>query len=409
MSSNDNTRRVCLVSMIESRKNRLSAAQQHRVDLAERVRARLPEIETAIFLGVRELADASASSHPAYLTGLERAVGATVSYAIATIQHGADLPSPMPAEASEQARRAAREGIKLETVLRRYAAGSKLLQEFIVIEADGLPSSFLAEILGEQGVMVDRFMDFVSVAYDTELEWIRRTVAQQRAEQIRRLVDGGSVVPPEDLDYDFGGWHVAMILKGRGAESLARAMSERLACRSLIAPIDEEVVAAWFGSPGNAGTERVERVFVELASKEVSATLGEARAGLDGWRLTYHEAQAALQVLLRKPGRLVRCRDVILEGAVLWDRQLATSLVQTFLAPLDDRGTGEVLRRTLTAYFEANRNVTSAAAALSLARPTVERHLRRVEEQLGQTLDACCAQVQVALTIEELMDGAVAR
>jgi hypothetical protein len=389
--------------MIEARKNRLSAAQQHRVELAKRVRARLAEVEKAIFLGVRGLADPESSSHPAYLAGLERAVAATVDYAIQAIEFGTDLPAPMPAEASEQARRAAREGIRLETVLRRYAAGSKLLQEFIVIEADGLPSSFLAEIIGEQGVMVDRFMDFVSVAYDKELEWIRRTAAEQRAERIRRLVEGAGVVPPEDLDYDFDGWHVAMILKGRGAESVARTLSDRMACRSLIAPVEREVISAWFGSSGNGGTREVERVFADVASQDISAALGEPRAGLDGWRLTYREAQAALQVLLRRPGRLVRCRDVILEGAVLWDRQLATSLVQTFLAPLDDRGTGDVLRRTLAAYFEANRNVTSAAAALGLARPTVERHLRRVEEQLGQNLDDCSAQVQVALTIEDLV------
>jgi DNA-binding PucR family transcriptional regulator len=79
-------------------------------------------------------------------------------------------------------------------------------------------------------------------------------------------------------------------------------------------------------------------------------------------------------------------------------------LIETYLAPLDGRGnSGEVLRRTLRAYFKADRNIASAALALGVARHTVERHLHRVEAQLGQNLDTCNAQLQVALRAEELV------
>ena len=55
---------------------------------------------------------------------------------------------------------------------------------------------------------------------------------------------------------------------------------------------------------------------------DVSVAVGEPRSGLDGWRLTHREAQAAQEVMLRKPQRLTRARDVILLAAVLRDEAL---------------------------------------------------------------------------------------
>jgi DNA-binding PucR family transcriptional regulator len=84
---------------------------------------------------------------------------------------------------------------------------------------------------------------------------------------------------------------------------------------------------------------------------------------------------------------------------------LARSLIETYLVPLDGRGNyGEVLRRTLRAYFAADQNAVTAASVLGVARHTVERRLRSVEEKLEQTIAACGAQLQVALSIEDLMN-----
>lgn len=135
-----------------------------------------------------------------------------------------------------------------------------------------------------------------------------------------------------------------------------------------------------------------------------SIALGEPRKGLDGWRRSHREAQIALQAVLYRPQPVTRCRDVILLSAVMRDHGLAASLVDTYLLPLDGRGdAGEAARDTLRAYFKAERNVVAAAAALGVARHTVERRLRRIEDKLGQTLDSCDAQLQVALEVEELL------
>jgi len=141
---------------------------------------------------------------------------------------------------------------------------------------------------------------------------------------------------------------------------------------------------------------------------EVSVAVGEPRRGLDGWRLTHYEAQAARLVAMRQPTQLVQASKAILLAAVLRDEPLAKSLRQTYLAPLDEHGdAGMVLRETLRAYFSAGFNAATAAAALEVDRHTVQRRLRKVEEAIGRLLQTCHAELSVALRLEELDQGAV--
>jgi DNA-binding PucR family transcriptional regulator len=136
---------------------------------------------------------------------------------------------------------------------------------------------------------------------------------------------------------------------------------------------------------------------------QVSLAVGEPRRGLEGWRLTHHEAKAAQQVMLLRPQPLIQASDVVLLAAVLRDDLLARSLRETYLAPLDEIGDpGGILRGTLRAYFEAGFNAATAAAALQVDRHTVQRRLRKVEEALGRVLQASHAEIEVALLLEEL-------
>ena len=309
----------------------------------------------------------------------------------------------IPVETARQARRAAREGVRLDTVLRRYVAGNKSLEEFIVAEADGISSQVLCQILSDQGPQVDRLMESVAAEYRHELEQTRRSSAQKQADRILHLLKSNSLMSPADLDYDFDIWHVGMILVGPNAEKSANLFAESLGYRTLSVVRDHETTWAWLGSPQQLVAVNLERFLTDDSPAEISVAIGEPRKGLEGWRQTHHEAQMALQVMLYQPKRVTRCRDVILTSAVIRDQLLVMSLIETYLVPLDGRGdSGEVLRRTLRAYFKADQNTASAALALKVARHTVERHLRRVEEKLGQTLDTCNPQLQVALIAEEL-------
>ena len=326
-----------------------------------------------------------------------------MNYALEGIERGGESPVPIPPETAKQARRAAREGVRLDTVLRRYTAGNMSLEEFIVAEADGIPSQVLCQILSDQGPRVDRLMESVAAEYNHELEQTRRSSAQREADRVLHLLKSNRLVSPPDFEYDFDGWHVGMIVVGPNAE-LACSFVESQRYRSLLVARDDETAWVWFGGSKQPVAEDLERFVVDSMPPEISVAIGEPRKRLDGWRQTHQEAQIALQVMLYQSQQVTRCRDVILTSAVMRDQSVAISLVETYLAPLDGRGgSGEVLRTTLRAYFEADQNAASAAAALGIDRRTVERHLRRVETRLGQPLRTCNAQLQVALSAEALV------
>ena len=139
----------------------------------------------------------------------------------------------------------------------------------------------------------------------------------------------------------------------------------------------------------------------------VLLAVGEPAQGVEGWRLSHRQAQAALLVALRspRPRGVTHYADVALLASVLRDEMLARSLIEIYLAPLErQRDGGRMLRDTLRAYLAAGRNASSAAVALGVARNTLESRLRTIEQSLTLPLSACLSELEVALRFEELDD-----
>lgn len=391
--------------MIGSKKSPEKSSQLVRTELAAGLRDRAPEIEKAISKQIRKVPAPAGDEDPVYVAGLQRAVSEALTYALEGIEKGSESSIPIPPETARQARRAAREGVRLDTVMRRYIVGNKVLEQFILAGADGIPRRMLCHVLNDQGPHVDRLMESVAAEYWDELEQTTRSSTQKNADRIIRLLASDSLEAPIDLGYDLDAWHIGIILNGHNAEMAAHSITERSGYASLRVARGPESAWAWLGSPRKFHASDIEKVLVADMPKSISVALGEPRKALDGWRLTHCEAQIALQVSLSRPQTITRCRDVILVSAALQDPSLATSLVETYLTPLDGRGDfGQVLRKTLRAYFKADRNVVAAASALGVDRRTVERRLRNVEEKLHLPLATYNAQLQVALSVEELAD-----
>jgi PucR C-terminal helix-turn-helix domain/GGDEF-like domain len=378
-----------------------------RHELAERLRARTPEIEDALFTRVRALSDPLEAEDAELVAGLRAAVASVLEYGLRSIEGGEEWLEPIPETATAQARRGARYGVRLDTVLRRYAAGDRMLGEFIMDEGDGFPNRALRQVMRTQGPHVDRLMAAVSTEYMQELERIRRSPAQRLVEKVQRMLEGEGAVEAESLDYDLGAWHIGAIVSGADAELAARALAAGLGCQALIVPRGEGIVWAWLGQRRPSQRIDPDRLQAIGVPPRASIAIGEPRQGLVGWRLTHHEAQAAFEVMLRRPQRLTRSNEALLLAAVLRDEALAKSLRQTYLAPLDRQGSsGKVLRETLRAYFAAGFNAATAAAALKVDRHTVQRRLRKVEEMLDRLLHSCHAELEVALNLEVLEEVA---
>jgi hypothetical protein len=258
----------------------------------------------------------------------------------------------------------------------------------------------------------------VVASVDYVLEGIERECSpeQRRVEQVRGLLDGGE---PEraELDYDMDAWHLGVIAVGAGAARAVLVLGAGVDRRLLSVAQGEQSVWAWLGGRERFVVADVERLvgMGSHRSASVVLALGEPARGLEGWRLTHRQAQAALVVALRRNGiprngippaqgvMLTRYGDVALLASALKDELLGRALIDVYLAPLRDaRDGGAVLRQTLRAYLAAERSVSSTAAALGVARKTVAGRLRTIEERLGRTLRPCPAELEVALELDEL-------
>jgi hypothetical protein len=385
------------------RRDHRNRSPRVRREVSERLRARRTDIEAAMFERVRVVAETAVLDDPEYVEGLRRTIGEALEYAIAAIEIGERPAETIPVVAGEQARRSARSGVSLDTVLRSYYAGDRLLSEVILGEAGDLPASALREIMRTQSVLLDHFIAIIVAEYKREVERIRKLPDGRLGERIRKLLKGDADEDPELL-YSLRVWHVGVIASGEGTEMQIRDLGERLGCQVLCVPGGDDTTWAWIGKRGGLSVAELERALRRDAAQVASFALGEARQGIEGWRLTHREAQAAMCVMAIRPQSVTRSRDAILTAAVLQDPALAKSLIETYLKPLDEGNrAGVVLRETLRAYFKANQNAVAAALALEVDRHTVERRLRTVEEKLDQPLPFCRPQLQVALEAEQLL------
>jgi hypothetical protein len=384
--------------------------------VVRRLRARREEIEQAIFARVREVApDSAQGPDTEYVEGLRAAVAAAVEFGLAGIADGGASSSEIPREAVAQARRAARGGVSLEAVLRRYIVGHTLLWDYVMQESDRVQragrASGLREMSRAQAALLDRLVIGVTREHVAELRHAGGSREHHRLERVRMLLTGeppdrhvapGAVIP--GLDYDFEAGHLGVIAGGAGVQDVLRDLARSLDCRLLCVAPGDEVAWAWLGGYDASRIADLERVLCAQVTATQSGSdlgdgppvgasffvVGEPGSGIEGWRLTHHQAQAALLVARRTTRPFTRYCDVALPAAALRDDTLLRSLTEIYISPLRDaRGGGEVLIETLQAYLAAERNVSSTAVALSLARSTVVNRLRTIEERLGCTLHSC--------------------
>ena len=385
---------------------RRASREQTGAEIAARLGRRRGEIEQAILTRVYAVSQAPARGGPEYAAGLRAAVSSAVDYALAGIEYGEQKAPPLPDVLRSQARLAARSGVSLDTVLRRYLAGHALLESFLIeeVEAGELVSpGCLKRVLRSQVTLADRVLAAVSEAYSQEAE-SRRGGIDRRAEQVNRLL-AGEMLEASELGYELKGHHLGLVAKGPRAEGAVEALASSLGRRCLSLEREDGSVWAWLG-----GRERIDAedlaVLVQGSHRPgLVFAVGEPNQGLGGGRLTHEQARAAFTIARRRAKGPVRYGEVALLASLLQDDLALVSLRRLYLEPLEgERDGGETFRRTLAAYFDADRNLSSAAAALGVSRRTVANRLRVVEERIGRTLDdvTSCA-ISNALHIEEIL------
>jgi hypothetical protein len=364
----------------------------------------LPEIQAAIATRVYAIADPHDVADPAYLEGLNAALAAAIDHRLALLEMGERRAPAVPPILIAQARLDARDGVSLDTVLRRYFAGNTLFGDFLVEEAERaeVSSSDLRRLLGAQATLGDRLLAAVSAEHAREAKNRPSGAAERRRACVKSLL-AGELVDDSELGYALDAHHLALMAKGEGAPEAMRVLAGRLDRRLLAVRREEgDVWACWLGGRRPLASEQALRALGEISLDRVLVTVGEPGEGLSGWRLSHRQAKAALPIAVRRGQPVLHYADVALLAAILRDDLVATSLHQLYLEPLERaRDDGKVGRETLRAYFAAERNVSSTAAALGVDRRTVTNRIRAIEELFGRPLKDFATELETALLLDD--------
>jgi hypothetical protein len=379
--------------------------EQPGAELAPRLRRRRGEIEQAILTRVYNVSEPPRGGGPEYAEGLRDAVAAGIDYGIAAIEHGERGAPPIPDALLAQARLAARSGVNLDTVLRRYFAGHALLEDFLVDEAERaepLEPTALKRLLRSQASLVDGLLAAVSEAHAREADRRPRGTDARRALQIERLL-AGELPDVSELGYDFAADHLGVLARGAEAAEALREAARDLDRRLLCLPREDGSLWAWLGGREALDPRELAERLAARAPARGAFALGEPAQGLGGWRLTHQQARAALRVALRGPEpAIVRYGEVALLASVLQDDLAMASLRRLFLEPLEgERDGGWALRQTLRAYFDVERNVSSTAARLGVSWQTVKSRLEAVERLIGSPIAERGAELELALALAD--------
>jgi PucR-like helix-turn-helix protein len=378
---------------------------QVREAIGERLRGRRDEIEQELLARLGAFSR-DGISDPEYVDGLRRSVAAALEFGIEGIESSERNAPQVPAVLYAQARLAARNEMSLHTVMRRYFNGYALLNGFVDEAAEAeelLGSPLLGEVRRASSSLFDCLIESVGEQYELEAR-SRNPSPESRRETLVRRALAGERIDASELNYDFDAFHLGLVASGAGTTDAIKGLARALDCSPLVVEAASGSTWAWLGRrkapPDVAG---IEKLVDERWGTGSFLSIGEAGRGGTGWRLTHFQAKAGLAVSLRHRSGFFRYGEDPFLVALLHDDLLAESMRQMYLSPLSEEPDGgKKLRRTLRAYFEAERNGASAGEALQVSRQTVKNHLRTVEERVGRPLADCIAEVEAALRLETL-------
>lgn len=289
---------------------------------------------------------------------------------------------------------------------------SVIVEQDIPRDEASLAQQLLTQtILGYQDFVASQ----VAETYTRDYEALNRSRAHMRRSLIKDILRGdGDALSGSDaaiLAYELGGRHIAVLLPtvAEGAATqLAVGMRTAVSCQSaLVYPLTLNSTVVWLGRIGEWKRSALDILDNLLAEAGLPAAIGDAHAGIDGFRTTLAEAQDAERIRSAsdRPGvpSVIHHSDVGLEILLMRDPVQARRFVERELGPLAmDTVEASRLRETLEASFRFGSHV-AAAEYLQLHEHTVRNRLHKAEELLGHPLGERRTELQVAARLMRLL------
>jgi hypothetical protein len=328
--------------------------------------------------------------------------------ALATsFRDGESLPDALPEPDVEAVHAAAAAGMSLPAVLHSFRIGHVVTMEawLDAVERMDLPEAERLPLSRRVARFVtaydNRLANLLGEEYERERVRAQLSPDKQRLRQIRRLIEGWSD-EAEGLDYDLGFEHIGVVAWGSDARATLDDLANLLGRKLLWAPAEDELLMAWLGAPVSDGEER-SRLHRFQPRGSTRITVGNAAAGLEGFRRTHREAGEAQVVATRRPRPVTLYEEVALEALALRNEVVAREFAESVLGHLNQADERGQLRQTLRAYFASSQNGASAAAALGVHEQTVSRRLSAIERLIGSPVNQRRAELELALRLEEVL------
>lgn len=385
----------------------LDVAAEPRMELCDRLRSRLPEVQEAI---AARLVGSQFGRTVAGEADLERgqreSVRACIDLTLSAIEHDDWEEVPVPAPALMQIQRVARLGVSLQELLGRYTDGYDVFWGFMLEEVEAAPMSELerAALLRiasrRLAQVVGKLLPLVAARH-VETATVGAQSRRARTAGIIEALLSSAMVSTDELDYDVDGCHVGIVATGARAEAVVRRLVAADSRASLVVPRADGAVWAWLQTTAIPDLGAVD--IDDSLGEGVRLAIGVEASGRSGFRATHRQAQAAMQVALCQRNFITRYADVLLLVPAVTDRECGDSLISIYLTPLEEsRERNPSLKETLRAYFEAELNTSATAARLNVDRHTAMTRLREIEERLGWLIHLRHAELEVALRLDEI-------
>jgi PucR C-terminal helix-turn-helix domain len=251
----------------------------------------------------------------------------------------------------------------------------------------------------------DLFNERAAEAQEALVAGLARAPAPSRFEAIRGFLDGDPLAPPW-LDLDLDRHHLAVVAWGVDHAGLARRLATLLErpIRAIDTP-DGALTWAWLSGARPLTDALDTRKLESVCGAGGNLALGLDLRGEAGFRASHRQAERARLLAAGREGPLVRYEDLAVELLLSENDSEARAFLAYELAGIDDdSASSRRLRETIAAYFAAEHNAASAAAALGVHQQTVANRLRVAEERLGHPVGARRIELEMALRLRAVLD-----
>ncbi|WP_188113565.1 PucR family transcriptional regulator [Nocardioides humilatus] len=341
------------------------------------------------------------------------------------VEEGADPVTATHLEPAtiEYAQDGARHGIPLTTLFRSYrlahAATARHLTGILFEDvADPVDRNAAADLISAWlFAYVDVALCLVEEVYVEERDRWLRSAAASRAETIETLLAGRPVdqdAASRILKHELHRTHVAVIAwvdnhtVGRDTltalDAAVRDVAGTLGTTHVLPhSLGTLSLAAWVSVKGGTDLAALDRIRLRSAADGVRVALGEAAAGVVGFRTSYLEAVQARRVARlagSEVGSVTRYQQVALQALGSVDPEQSTAFVARELGPLfsDDEGARR-LAQTLLTLLEEGGNRGRTGRRLNIHENTVSYRVRQAEELLGRSIDERPLDLALALKL----------